>query len=103
MLNLLINASHALQELDSDERWIMITTKYRDNQTIEINVTDSRPGIDEELLDHIFQHLITTREEGMGMGLTINRTIIEAYGGRLWAESSPEQGAALRMTLPVAQ
>jgi len=100
LLNLLINASHALQELDLGERRIMITTQNRDNQTIEITVSDSGPGIDEEQLDLIFQPFITTREEGMGRGLAINRTIIEAHGGRLWAESSPGQDTSFRMTLP---
>jgi PAS domain S-box-containing protein len=101
ILNLIMNASYALQGTDSGKRRIIITTQYQDNQTIEIKVTDSGPGIDEEILDQIFQPFFTTREEGMGMGLAITRTIIEAHGGRLWAENSPDRGAVFRITLPV--
>ena len=70
---------------------------------IELTVTDSGPGIDEEMLDKIFQPFISTRKAGLGMGLAINRTIVEAHRGRLWAENSPDQGAVFRITLPVTQ
>lgn len=103
IINLVMNASHALQAMDSGERRIIIATKCQDKRMIEITVTDSGPGIDEDMLDQIFQPFISTRKEGLGMGLAINRTIVEAHRGRLWAENRPDQGAVFRITLPVTQ
>jgi len=103
IINLVMNASHVLEVMDSGERRIIITTKCQGKRMIEITVTDSGPGIDEEILDQIFQPFFSTRKEGLGMGLAINRTIVEAHGGRLWAENSPDQGAVFHITLPVIQ
>ncbi|HUI75707.1 MAG TPA: ATP-binding protein, partial [Candidatus Acidoferrum sp.] len=70
--------------------------------SVEIAVSDSGPGISADKLTHIFDSFFTTKPEGMGMGLPISRTIIEAHGGRLWAESSNGSGASFRFTLPIA-
>jgi len=102
ILNLVMNACQAVQALDSDNRQITVSTRDQDNQAIELTVTNSGHGIDEKMLEHIFQPFFTTKQEGMGMGLSISRTIIEAHGGRLWAENSPDQGAVFRVILPIA-
>ena len=101
ILNLLINACQAVMNREQGRRNILLTTANGADQSIEIRVTDSGPGIDEKIRDKIFQPFFTTKEEGMGMGLAVSRTIIEAHGGRFWAESSPGQGAVFRITLPL--
>jgi PAS domain S-box-containing protein len=103
ILNLVMNACQVLQDMDEDERRIQIATKCLDNQVIEISVADSGPGIDEQMLEQIFEPFFTTKDDGLGMGLAINRTIIEAHRGRLWAENGTEQGAVFHVTLPVAR
>lgn len=103
ILNLLMNACQAMKDMDSTKRRIMVATRSLDDQAVEIAVTDTGPGIDVSVLDKIFQPFFTTKQDGMGMGLAINRSIVKAHGGRLWAESSPGQGAVFYVTLPVPQ
>ena len=102
ILNLVMNACQALQDMDAGERRVLITTGYTDNRAIEISVADSGPGIDEQMLEQIFEPFFTTKDNGLGMGLAINRTIVEAHRGRLWAENGTEQGAVFHLNLPVA-
>ena len=66
-----------------------------------MTVSDNGPGIDSETADHVFDAFSTTKPEGMGMGLAISRSIIEAHGGRLWTEANQESGATFRFTLPI--
>jgi len=101
ILNLIINASHAMQE--SYDRLITISTHELGDDSIEVVITDTGHGIDKELQENIFQPFYTTKQDGMGMGLAINRTIIESHGGRIWAENRPGQGAAFHISLPVIQ
>lgn len=103
MLNLVINACHAMQDVDTHERLLTLTTQALDNTSIKITVTDTGHGIDVELQEKIFQPFYTTRDEGMGMGLAINRRIVESHGGRMWVENNPDRGATFYLTLPVAQ
>ena len=102
ILNLIINACHAVQHLNPDKRQIRVLTKMEDGHAIEISVIDSGRGIDEKILAHIFQPFFSTKEKGLGMGLAINRTIVEAHGGRLWAGNSPGDGAVFCVSLPIA-
>lgn len=102
ILNLIMNACQAIQDMDADKRRISVATRNQDDHAIEITVTDSGHGIDDKLLDKIFQPFFTTKVEGMGMGLAVNRTIVEAHGGRLWAENNPDSGAVFRITLPAS-
>jgi two-component system sensor kinase FixL len=69
---------------------------------VEIAVADGGPGIADEALVRIFDPFYTTKPEGMGMGLAISRTIIEAHGGLLWAANQPGGGAVFRFTVPIA-
>ncbi len=103
ILNLVINACQALEGQAWDKRRIMVATRSLDDQAIEVSVADSGRGVDEKILDRIFQPFFTTKDEGMGMGLAINRTIVEAHGGRLWAESGLDEGAVFRITLPIVR
>ena len=68
-----------------------------------VEVRDSGPGLDRAQLESLFDPFYTTKPDGLGMGLTISRSIIEAHGGRLWAEPNRPSGAVFRFTLPVAE
>jgi signal transduction histidine kinase len=65
-------------------------------------VADSGPGLDANALNHLFDSFYTTKPQGLGMGLSISRSIIEAHGGRLWAKANVPKGALFQFTLPIA-
>lgn len=96
LLNLIRNAREAMQE--SPERDLALATRQEGNM-IEVSVADTGPGIAPEIMAQLFQPFITTKAQGMGVGLSISRTIVEAHGGRLWAEPNPGRGTAFRFTL----
>jgi C4-dicarboxylate-specific signal transduction histidine kinase len=100
ILNLMMNAVEAMSIVEDRERNLFVQTARDESGGVLIEVRDSGVGIASEHLAHIFEAFYTTRPEGMGMGLSICRTIIEAHGGRLWAESIKDKGATLRFTLP---
>jgi two-component system sensor kinase FixL len=97
LLNLMRNAIEAMQE--TPRRELTISTAEQPDEMVEIRVTDTGPGIAAEILSQLFQPFVTTKPHGMGVGLSISRTIIEAHGGRLWAEPNPDGGTVFRMTL----
>jgi two-component system sensor kinase FixL len=100
ILNLIRNAVEAMQEVARRE--LMISTIEADDDMVEVMVSDTGPGIAEEVVDQLFQPFITTKAHGMGVGLSISRTIIEAHGGRLWVEPNPEGGTIFRLTIKAA-
>lgn len=102
MLNLIINAVEAMSGVEDGDRNLLIETTRDNSGGVMVQVRDSGVGIAKEDLDHIFDAFYTTRLEGMGMGLSICRTIIETHGGRLWATSNGDRGATLRFTLPAS-
>ena len=102
LLNLIVNGMDALGDISGKNRHVNVTASLDGPGSVEIAVSDSGPGISADKLTHIFDSFFTTKPEGMGMGLPISRTIIEAHGGRLWAESSNGSGASFRFTLPIA-
>ena len=101
LLNLVINGCDAMQANVPDERRLVIETARDGSGIIRVSVTDRGAGIAPEMLERIFEPFYTTKAQGMGLGLPICRTIIEAHGGRLWAENNAERGATFRFTLPV--
>lgn len=103
LLNLIVNGMDALDEANSEDRRVCITALLCGPQTVEIAVSDSGCGIPTDKLAHIFDPFFTTKPNGMGMGLPISRTIIEAHGGRLWAENKNEGGTSFRFTLPIVE
>ena len=103
LLNLIVNGLDALDEANREDRRVSITALRCGPQTVEIAVCDSGCGIPVDKLTHIFDSFFTTKPNGMGMGLPISRTIIEAHGGRLWAENKNEGGASFRFTLPIIE
>ncbi len=102
ILNLARNSFEAMSEAGSEARRLIIRTARRDAQNIEVMVADTGPGIPEEVSEHIFLPFFTTKSGGMGMGLSICRSIIEAHGGKLAVASNGSSGTAARFTLPIA-
>jgi signal transduction histidine kinase len=102
ILNLVANAIDALAEGRGDDRQITVRTHLLDEDTAELSVSDTGPGVRPDVLKQIFEPFFTTKQSGMGMGLSIARTIVEAHNGRLWAENQAGAGAIFRLTLPVS-
>ena len=88
LLNLILNGMDALNGAAADDRRVRVTVRRDGGQAVEIAVSDAGPGIPAEALAHVFDPFFTTKPNGMGMGLAISRTIIEAHGGRIWAENT---------------
>jgi two-component system sensor kinase FixL len=83
-------------------RELGVSTTLLDNEIVEISVTDTGPGISQEIHAQLFEPFVSTKSQGMGLGLSICRSVVEAHGGRLQGETSPEGGAVFRFTLPSA-
>jgi hypothetical protein len=81
-------------------RELLISTEQSTENGIAVGVRDSGPGIDPQHLDRVFEAFYTTKSSGVGMGLSICRSIIDAHGGRLWAEPNEPRGAVFQFTLP---
>lgn len=104
LVNLVTNALDAMRELDSGDRQLNISSTLGKSEEIIISVSDAGRGISGDLIDQLFEPFYTTKSEGLGLGLSISRSIIEAHGGRLWAESDPQSnGATFNIALPSSQ
>jgi len=101
MLNLILNAVEAMSGSNEVSRELLISTAADGANGVRIAVRDWGPGLKPESLDRLFDAFYTTKPDGMGMGLSICRSIIEAHGGRLWAAPNKRQGAVFCFTLPV--
>jgi PAS domain S-box-containing protein len=101
LLNLIVNAVEAMLTIEDRQRALLIATDLFDNTGVRVAVSDNGPGIDPQTADHLFDAFSTTKPQGMGMGLAISRSIIQAHGGRLWTEANDEFGATFQFTLPI--
>ncbi len=99
-MNIIMNAIEAMQPVKNRERLLEIKSETGDPGTAIITVEDSGIGIDQNDTERIFDALFTTKSEGMGMGLSICRSIIEAHGGRLWASPRATNGSVFKVVLP---
>jgi signal transduction histidine kinase len=100
ILNLALNAMEAMHDQPAEKPQVVIRSRRINDKQAEVSVTDSGAGIDAAMLPRIFDAFVTSKASGMGLGLSISRTIIEALGGQLSAANLPEGGATFRFTLP---
>jgi C4-dicarboxylate-specific signal transduction histidine kinase len=103
ILNLIMNAVEAMSEITEGSRDLLIRTGADESGAIVVAVRDSGPGLKPEDLHRLFTPFYTTKPQGMGMGLAICRSIIEAHGGRLWATANLDRGATFQFTLPTGR
>jgi signal transduction histidine kinase len=102
LLNLIMNAMEAMDKQPPEQRRLVVRTSHNGNGAVEVTVTDSGPGLEPDKLARLFDPFFTTKPNGLGMGLSISRKIIEVHHGRIWAENQAAGGAAFRFTLPIA-
>jgi C4-dicarboxylate-specific signal transduction histidine kinase len=100
LMNLMINAIDAMKGADGT-RELRIKSHRAGNEQLEVSVSDSGVGLPAEQADQIFNAFFTTKPNGTGMGLRISRSIVESYGGRLWADANSPHGASFHFTLPI--
>jgi PAS domain S-box-containing protein len=100
ILNLVLNAAEAMTAVETGARDLLISSEQNRTNGVLVTVRDSGPGIDPERVERVFDAFYTTKPSGMGMGLSICRSIIDAHGGRLWAGANEPKGAAFQFTLP---
>jgi PAS domain S-box-containing protein len=100
MINLTVNAVDAMRGVKGGRRELLIAAVKESGGGVRVSVSDTGGGFDPEDAERLFDAFYTTKSEGMGMGLAISRSIVEAHGGRLWAEPNERGGATLHFTLP---
>jgi PAS domain S-box-containing protein len=103
VLNLLMNGFEAVTEPVASDRWELVRTAELDDGCVELTVEDSGRGIAEGDLARVFEPFFSTKPEGLGMGLSISRSIVQSHGGRIWAEENVGRGAIFHCVLPAAQ
>jgi C4-dicarboxylate-specific signal transduction histidine kinase len=101
LLNLIRNAMDAMR--NQEERKLTVQTALGEPGFVLVSVTDNGPGIAPKIASQLFQPFITTKENGMGVGLTICQSIIDGHGGRIWAEENGPAGTAFRFLLPMGE
>ena len=101
LLNLMLNACEAMSSRPATERRVVVTTA-RDGELSQVNVADRGTGIPADTLERVFEPFFTTKKQGLGMGLSICRSIVEVHGGRLWVSNNEGPGATFHLSLPSA-
>jgi two-component system, LuxR family, sensor kinase FixL len=100
LLNLMRNAIEAMQ--DCEPRELLVATSAIDGDMLEVSVADTGHGLSVDIADRLFEPFVTTKPAGMGVGLSISKRIVEAHGGKMWAEANPGGGTIFRFTLQAA-
>lgn len=103
VMNLVMNAIEAMSDVDEETRKLQIGSRRERDGTISLTVGDSGPTVHPEVLNHFFESFYSTKASGMGIGLSICRSIIEAHDGRIWATANAARGATLHITLPALE
>jgi len=101
IVNLIVNAMDAMSKMPRAERRVTVDTARADNFA-EVSVSDTGPGIPSEKIKEVFEPFFTTKAQGMGLGLSIARTIVEAHNGRIWADNKAGGGAVFHVSLPLS-
>ena len=101
VLNLMMNGIEAMTGLDSEPKRLVIRSVLPNPGELLISIIDTGPGIDAENAGRLFAPFFTTKPHGIGMGLRVSRSIIEAHGGRLWADKNEPRGATFHIILPL--
>jgi signal transduction histidine kinase len=101
LLNLIFNGMDAMSAVPDGERVLVIETGRRGEQELVVGVKDAGHGISPDTMPRVFESFFSTKESGVGLGLSIARTIVEAHHGRIWVEKNPVRGVTFRFTLPV--
>jgi PAS domain S-box-containing protein len=102
LLNLVMNASDAMNSNSSTERQMVVCTELSDGEGVRFSVSDCGSGIAHDELEQVFEPFFTTKAHGLGLGLSVCRTIISAHGGKLWAANNAERGVTFHFTVPVS-
>jgi PAS domain S-box-containing protein len=100
LLNLMVNAFDAMGDVAGRPRTVTVRTRTLGRDQVQVDVADTGPGIAAHALGSLFEPFVTTKPDGMGMGLSVTRSIVRAHQGRIWAENSPEGGAIFHIVLP---
>jgi signal transduction histidine kinase len=103
LLNLILNAIEAMSPIRDRARELTIVTCRDGPDAVRVEVHDTGPGLDPERAAQVFEPFYTTKPDGLGIGLSISRSIVEAHGGRLWASPNEPRGAIFRFSLPVGE
>lgn len=103
LLNLIMNGIEAMADVTGRSRELVIQSDIDDRGQVLVSVRDSGTGLDAQHLEQVFEAFYTTKAEGVGMGLSISRSIVEAHGGRLWASPNTGPGASFQFTLPTGE
>jgi C4-dicarboxylate-specific signal transduction histidine kinase len=102
LLNLIINACEAMEETERQDRALKITSGFGDKQSIQISVSDTGSGIPSDIRAHLFEPFVTSKPQGLGLGLSICRSIVAAHGGDLRAVGNRDRGTSFFVALPIA-
>jgi two-component system sensor kinase FixL len=102
MLNLILNGMEAIEATGMRQGELTLRTVTAGNRQVELSVQDTGIGLSPEVEARLFEAFVTTKPDGLGMGLSIGRTIVEAHGGRIWATSNPDRGTTFHVAFPMA-
>jgi two-component system sensor kinase FixL len=100
LVNLMMNAAESMVRETSGNRKIFLQSRTVDHDAVQVAVRDFGPGVEEKEIDKIFEPFFTTKRSGLGMGLSVSRSIIEAHGGHIWVKNNPDKGATFYFDLP---
>ena len=103
VLNLLLNAMEAMTECDREHRRVVVRTRLTESPAVHVEIEDAGSGLRSGTEDLVFEPFYTTKHSGMGMGLSIARSIVEAHGGAIWAVNNASRGSTFHFTVPLAR